>query len=102
MFRSKAYRLFLELVRSHLRAVVTHHDDSWRTKAALASATHGYALLSRMGLLDITNTLYRDNVFPIDADERCKACVDRGMVDFLGGRVLLRNNLFMLSTFIDD
>lgn len=45
-----------------------------------------------MWFLSIANTLYRDNMFSVQADQRCQARIDASMVDLFGRRVELADD----------
>jgi hypothetical protein len=66
-----------------------YHDNSWSAEATLAAIAFCNSFLGRMWLLDIPYPLDRYNMLPINAYKGCKTCVDRGMIDFLGGRIVL-------------
>jgi hypothetical protein len=69
------------------------HHDPRRTEPALTAIPNCYSLLHWMGILTVPNPFDCYDMFSIDTDQRRKASVDRSVVDFLGGRVEMGNNL---------
>jgi hypothetical protein len=70
-----------------------YHNNARSTESTLTTARHGNPLLSRVRTLDIANALHRNDMFPIDTNDRCEARIDGCVVDLAGGRIQLRNNL---------
>jgi hypothetical protein len=56
-----------------------------------------------MGILTVPNPFDRYDMFSVDTDQRRKASVHRSVIDFLGSRVEMGDNLCKrFSNFIPD
>ncbi len=70
---------------------VEAHDDARGAEAALRAIALCDALLGRVGLIDVADALDGDDVLAVDRGEGREAGVDAGVVDLLGGWVVLRD-----------
>ena len=68
------------------------HDDTWGTEAALRTVALGHTFLSWVRLLDIADTLDGDDMLPVDGYKWSKAGIYTGMIDLLGGWIVLRDD----------
>lgn len=76
------------------RRVVSHegietHDEAWCTESALAAITHGQPFLDSMRPLDMADALDADDMLAIYANQRGETGIDGGVVELLGGWVVL-------------
>lgn len=71
----------------------THHDYTRGAEATLTAIALGYSLLRRMRALDTANALDCDYMLAVYTNQRSQAGIDRGVVDFLGGGIELRDDL---------
>jgi hypothetical protein len=66
---------------------MAHHYDTRSAETTLTAVSDSHSLLSGMRALDIANPLNGYDVFSVNADDGCKAGVDRGMVYIPSSRV---------------
>src|SRR5690606_29225912 len=71
---------------------VEAHDDAGCAESALATITNRHPLLDRMGFVGAADTLDGDDMLPVDAGQGCQTSIYAGMVDLLGGWVILAHN----------
>jgi hypothetical protein len=77
------------------RVRLAHHYDTWSAKTTLTTVSDSHSLLSGMRALDIANALDGYDMFSVNADDGCKAGVDRGMVYLPSSRIDLRDDLYI-------
>lgn len=81
------------MIKSSGITLVAYHNNSRGAKATLAAIRNSKSLLHRMGVVHISDSFDRDDVFSVDADQRSDTGIDGRMVNFLCSGIDMRYHL---------